>query len=94
MSGRIPSALGVDLGYPLYHLEKPGPSGDPIGFQRGSNRQTDRLFRAPLVRYHQIGGHGIQPPLHTFHRGIEAFQITANIGPFFHAPVTSFQVLI
>ena len=94
MSGRVPPALGVDLSDPLHHLEKPGPSRDAIGFQRGSDGEADRLFCAAFVCHYQIRGHGIQSPLHTFHRSVKAFQITANIGPFFHAPATSFQVLI
>ena len=94
MSGRVPPALGVDLSDPLHHLEKPCPTGDAIGFQRGSDGEADRLFCAAFVCHYQIRGHGIQPPLHTFHRSVKAFQITANIGPFFHAPATSFQVLI
>ena len=85
MAWSVPFPLGVYLCHPLYHLEQPGPARDTVGFQRGGDGQADRLLRAPLVCHHQVGGHGIQPPLHALHRGVERFQVTADIGPFFHA---------
>ena len=59
--------LCVDLLDPLHHLEQPCPAGDTIGFQRGRNGQADCLLSAPLIRHHQVRGHGVQPTLYAFH---------------------------
>ena len=94
-AGQFPSRRfllpqGINLFDSLYHLEQPGSARNSIGLQRRRYRQTYRLLRAPLVRYHQICGHGVQPTLHTLHRSVKTFEITADVASFFHAPVTPF----
>ena len=78
--------------YLLHHLKESGPAGDAIGFQGGGHGQADGLVRPPLVRHHQVGGHGVQPPLHALHRGVKALQVAADIALLLHAPVTPFCV--
>ena len=64
---------GIGLFYLGNGLKKPGTAGDAILFQRRGDRQTDGLLRPALIRYHQIGGHGVQFPLDALHGGIEGF---------------------
>ena len=74
----LPLPLGIDLPHPLHHLEQPGPTGNAIGFQGWGDRQADGLFRAALVRHHQVGGHSVQVPLHALHGGVKAVQGKPN----------------
>ena len=67
--------LGVDLLHLLHHFKEPGPPGDAVGFQGRRHRQTDGLLGTALVGHHQMGGHGVQSPLHALHGGIKGFQI-------------------
>ena len=90
----LPLPPGIDLLDLLHHLKEPGPAGNAVGFQGGGHGQADGLVRAALVRHHQVGGHGVQPPLHTLHRGVKALEVTAHIGSLFHAPVTPFRLSI
>ena len=76
----------------LHHLKEPRPAGDPVGFERGGHGQADGLVCPPFVRHHQVGGHGVQPPLHALHRGVKALEVTADIALPLHAPVTPFCV--
>ena len=81
---------GVDLLYPLHHLEQPGPAGDAIGFQWGRHSQADGLSCTAQVRYHKVGSHGVQAPFHALHTGVKTFEIAADIGSLLHAPVTPY----
>ncbi|ALP93509.1 hypothetical protein IB211_01116c [Intestinimonas butyriciproducens] len=76
--------LGIDLAYLLDNFEKTGPPRYPIGFQRRLYRQTNGLLRPAPIRYHQIGGQGVESPLQTLDTGIETFEIHRKIGLFFH----------
>ena len=92
--GGLPLPPEVDLLDLLHHLEEPGPARNAVGFQGWGHGQADGLIRPPLIRHHQIGGHGIQPPLHALHRGVKALQIAANIALLLHAPVAPFLLSI
>ena len=81
----FPLALPVDLLHPLHHLEQPGAAGNAVGLQGGGHRQADGLFRAGLVRHHQVGGHGVQAPLHALHRSVERFQVDGQVGFWIHS---------
>ena len=70
-SGRLLLPQGVHLPHLLHHLKEPRPPGDPVRLEGRGYRQTDGLLRAAYVRHDQIGGHGIQPPVHAFHRRIK-----------------------
>ncbi len=61
----------IFLPHLLNHLEQPGPSRNPIGFQRGRYCQADSFFRTALICHHQIGNQGVHIPLHALHRCIE-----------------------
>ena len=81
----LSAALGVDLLYPLNHLEQPGPSRNFPGLQRRGNRQADGLLRAAFVRHHQQRIHGIQLSFHAFHRSIKGLQVNGDIRLLLHA---------
>ena len=78
--------LGVDLPHPLDHLEEAGPAGDAVGLQRGRHGKADGLVRPAPVRHHQIGGHGVQPPLHALHGGVEGLEVNGDIRFVSHYP--------
>ena len=86
----LPLPPEVDLLDLLHHLKEPRPAGDAVGFEGGGHGQADGLVRPPFVRHHQVGGHGVQPPLHALYRGVKALEVTADITLLLHAPVTPF----
>ena len=63
----------VDLPDLLHHLEQSGAAGDAEGFQGRGDRKADGFVGAAGVGHHQIGGHGVQPPLDALHGGVEGF---------------------
>ena len=71
MPGGAPLPPGVHLRHLLHHLKEPGAARDAVGLQGGGDGQADGFARAALVRHHQIGGHGVQSPLHTLHTGVK-----------------------
>ena len=71
---------GIDLLDPLHRLKETGAPRDPVAFQGRSHRQTDGLLGSCGIRHHKIGGHGIQPPLHAFHRREKGLEVDGNIG--------------
>ena len=88
-SGRLAEAAGVDLPDLFHHLEQPGPPRQAIGLQGGGHRQADGLFRPGGVRHHQVGGHGVQPPVPAGHGGIKGFQVNGDVLGLPHGRVTS-----
>ena len=89
-AGGVACAQTVCLLYLLHHFKQPRPSGNPIGLQGRTDRQTNGLFRAAGICNHQIGGHGIEPALHTLHRSVKRLQINGDI-TFFHPADTTFH---
>ena len=73
--GGLLPPLGVHLRHPLHHLKQPRPPGNTIGFEGGCDNQTDGFIRPALVRYHRIGGLGVQVPLDALHGSVEAAKI-------------------
>ena len=63
----------VDLPDLLHDLKQPGSAGNAEGFQGRGDRKADGFVGAAGVGHHQIGGHGIQPPLDALHGGVEGF---------------------
>ena len=90
MPRRIVPSSCICFPHPLFHFKKPSPPGNAIGFQGRCNRQAYGFVRPAFVCHHQVGIHGVQPPLPAFHRSIEAFQVNGNIGSLLHASVSSF----
>ena len=77
-------AEGVHLLHLPDHFEQTGPARDAPGLQGRGHRQADGPVRPAPVRHHQAGIQRIQSPFHTFHRGIERFQIDGPIDSLFH----------
>ena len=71
------SGRGGDVFYALWDLEHPAAVLYAQGFQRRRYRKTDGLLRPAGVCYHKLCFHGVQPPLHTLHRGVEGLKIYA-----------------
>ena len=67
------AAVGVDLRHLLHHLKEPGPPGNAVGFQGGGHCQAYGFLRPAGIGYHEMGGQGVQPPLHALHGGIKGF---------------------
>ena len=72
--------LGVDLPDTLDGFKQPRSAGYLVSFQGGRHRKADGFLGAGGVRYHQIGGQGVQMTVYALHRGIEAFQVDCQIG--------------
>ena len=66
-------ALGVGLFYPLYHLKKPCPAGDSVGFERRRNRKADGFFSAAFVGDDKEGVERIKSAVNALYRSIEGF---------------------
>ena len=69
-------ALGsLQFRHPLLHLKEPGPPENAQGLHAGGHRQADGAVRPALICHHQVGGEGVQAPVHALHRGIDALEI-------------------
>ena len=75
---------GGDVFDALGDLEHPAAVFDAQGLQRRRHRKADGLFRPAGVCHHKLCLHGVQPPLHTLHRGVEGLQVYAQICPLPH----------
>ena len=99
-AGEVPSraqgpAQSVEILHLADHFEETGPAGDAEGLQRRRDRQADGLVRPAFVSHHQAGIQRIQPPFHTFHRGIERLQIDGSIDPLlFHLFASCFVCIM
>ena len=92
VTGQCPgiAADPVHLADCLHHLKQPRTARYSVSLESGRDRKADRLVRAGGIRHHQMGGQGVQAPLHTLHRGVKGLEINGNICPVLHA-VTSLQ---
>ena len=77
---RRPQPFGVDLLHLLLDLKQPGPAGDTKGLQGRRHRQTDGGIRPAGVRYHQVGGQRVQPPVDGLAGGVVGLEIDAAVG--------------
>ena len=69
------SRESLDLRQPLFHFKESGPPRHSQSFQGGGNRQTDGAVAAGFIRYHQVGGEGVQATVYALHTGVIGFEI-------------------
>ena len=74
--GELPvffKALIVYLFYPLYDLEKAGPSRNAEGFEARGDRKTDGLFRPAEIRHDEVRSERVETPVLALDRGVKGF---------------------
>ena len=62
-----------DIFYGFRNFKNAAAVFDSQRFHGGGDGKADGFFRPRRVCHDQIGGHGVQTPLHAFHRGVKRF---------------------
>jgi len=90
----VPLPFGVGGFYLLNDLEQARPARNADRLERGRDGEADRFFRAALVRHDEIRAQRVEPARHALDRGVERFEIDAEIHPVLRHAAPPFRASI
>ena len=81
---RVGQPDSVDLAHALVHFKQPRPARYAVLLERRRYGKAYRLFRPALVSDDQVRFQRLQPPVDTFDRSVEGFEVNGDVLLLFH----------